>query len=167
MKIEISQALAERIRRNDKTLEGAEAVISRALRALERVEKIPAAPRQESSSILNGALNGSDLRQIKHGWKATLIEIMRTLGHRRDLFNTFPSRMLKRGRVDRKNYIYVEEADVSVPGLSIDRAQRIIEQMGHHFNLDIMIVYEDKNGNKRTLRTEMQQGEHRLYRESR
>ena len=102
MKIEISQALADRIKRNDKKLEGAEAVINRALCALEQAEKIPAAPRQESSSIPDGAVSERDIRQVKHGWKATLIEIMKTLEHRKDLFNTFLSRMLKRKKDNKK-----------------------------------------------------------------
>lgn len=152
MKIEITPETAQRIKKNDKNLEGANAVINRALRALEKSEGKPTTKNLSNTPIVSGTVNDMYLKERK--WKPILIEILRILGHRKDEFATFPSTMIKRGHIRKRHYEYVKEVDMSVPGLSIDRAQRLIELVGKHFNLNIEIRYRDENENDQTLRTQ-------------
>ena len=152
MKIEITPETAQRIKKNDKNLEGANAVINRALRALERTEGKSITKNFSNTPIISGMVNDKHLKERK--WKPILIEILRTLGHRKDEFNTFPSTMIKRGHIRKRHYEYVKEIDMSVPGLSIDRAQRLIELVGKHFNLYIEIRYQDEGEKVQALQTQ-------------
>lgn len=153
VRIKISQTTLERIHRNDKNLEGEDAIINDALRALERSEEVPFINNLPENIPLYGTFNEKHLQKVRLGWKGIVVEILKALGDRKGKFENFPNKRLRKGYVRGKNYTYIEEVDMSFSSLDARNAQKLIKDIGKHFNLDIEIAYKGSFGEKEVLLT--------------
>ena len=161
MEIEISTKTADLIRKHQKNLEGADAVIYRALCILDKIDDAKPAvkkqkPKEKANPLFHAKITSMTIGTEGFGktsWQGAVAKIMSRLGHRKDEFKTMPHARIHNGDDGKRASKYVVEVNRSVPAMSAPTAKDVIETIGNHFNLDIEVHYQKESGRLGVIRT--------------
>ena len=161
MEIEISTKTVDLIRKHQKNLEGADAVIYRALCILDKIDDAKPVvkkqkPKEKANPLSHAKITSMTIGTESFGktsWNHAVVKIISRLGHRKDEFKTMPRARIHDGDDGRKSSKYIVEVDKSVPAMSAPVAKGVIETIGNHFNLDIEVHYQRESGGSGVIRT--------------
>lgn len=155
MKIKIKRNTADRIRKHDINLVGADDVINRAIDALEknnvRKSQVTKKPDLRYARIVSAKINGNALDG--KDWRTVLVHMLRLAGESKspqkikEIFSIVPK--IKQGTVQRiilgrrvdDVYNYIEEIDASIAPLRASQYGEAIEKIAKLFGFTVDIHY--------------------------
>ena len=156
--IELEDKTFERILKNDTNYQGADAIINRALDALENVPKPRHRRRHSSGSrekllfteIITANINGQEL--LRPSWRLVVVQLLKYVKGKYsmdELYAKFGVRA-KEGVYEDGGYQYEEELGYSLGGFAAGAAAKMLELLANEIGVSVDIHYRWNHKSERS-----------------